>query len=268
MDGLQRKTLLKWMIWGHHYFRKHPYEYIWIPWIPPQLTHPFGRFGRFSEFHWADFFEQVTALVHRNLFHDDLQCFARSGLFARWKPREVVSIWWHLAARGVSIFFPSVARHFFQKRKSGTPKSDGGVGSYIEFPFHLAIFFRLLPCVFLWVVVFGPAALPKSKRKTPLPHFCRSQLWIIQLPRAPLETKGRISFSCAQKKKQAPKSSLVAQMGVDMNPRPWWLWYIWLGSTLPQPTTLPDGPCFFWTHPQGGSKPTQCLLRNLLIDSR
>ena len=23
MDGLQWKTLLKWMIWGYHYFRKH-----------------------------------------------------------------------------------------------------------------------------------------------------------------------------------------------------------------------------------------------------
>ena len=25
MDGLWWKTLLKWMIWGYHYFRKHPY---------------------------------------------------------------------------------------------------------------------------------------------------------------------------------------------------------------------------------------------------
>ena len=25
MDGLQGKTLLKWMIWGYHYFWKHPY---------------------------------------------------------------------------------------------------------------------------------------------------------------------------------------------------------------------------------------------------
>ena len=24
MDGLKRKTLLKWMIWGYHYFWKHP----------------------------------------------------------------------------------------------------------------------------------------------------------------------------------------------------------------------------------------------------
>ena len=24
MDGLEWKTLLKWMIWGYHYFRKHP----------------------------------------------------------------------------------------------------------------------------------------------------------------------------------------------------------------------------------------------------
>ena len=26
MDGLYWKTLLKWMIWGYHYFRKHPYK--------------------------------------------------------------------------------------------------------------------------------------------------------------------------------------------------------------------------------------------------
>ena len=25
MDGLEWKTLLKWMIWGYHYFRKHSY---------------------------------------------------------------------------------------------------------------------------------------------------------------------------------------------------------------------------------------------------
>ena len=25
MDGLSWKTLLKWMIWGYHYFQKHPY---------------------------------------------------------------------------------------------------------------------------------------------------------------------------------------------------------------------------------------------------
>ena len=27
MFGLQWKTLLKWMIWGYHYFRKHSYIY-------------------------------------------------------------------------------------------------------------------------------------------------------------------------------------------------------------------------------------------------
>ena len=26
MDGLGWKTLLRWMIWGPHYFRKHPYS--------------------------------------------------------------------------------------------------------------------------------------------------------------------------------------------------------------------------------------------------
>ena len=29
MDGLQWKTLLKWMIWGYHYFRKQPYIMIY-----------------------------------------------------------------------------------------------------------------------------------------------------------------------------------------------------------------------------------------------
>ena len=78
----------------------------------------------FSWSHWADFFQQVTALVHRNLFHDDLQCFARSGLFARWKPREVVSIR-DILRQEVSClfpFFPSVARHFFQKRSPEPPR--------------------------------------------------------------------------------------------------------------------------------------------------
>ena len=31
MDGLKWTTLLKWMIWGYHYFWKHPYNiYIYI----------------------------------------------------------------------------------------------------------------------------------------------------------------------------------------------------------------------------------------------
>ena len=25
MDGLEWNALLKWLIWGYHYFRKHPY---------------------------------------------------------------------------------------------------------------------------------------------------------------------------------------------------------------------------------------------------
>ena len=28
MDGLSWKTLSKWMIWGYHYFWKHPYYYV------------------------------------------------------------------------------------------------------------------------------------------------------------------------------------------------------------------------------------------------
>ena len=36
MDGLYWKTLLKWMIWGYHYFRKHPYHtyFLHLPNLP------------------------------------------------------------------------------------------------------------------------------------------------------------------------------------------------------------------------------------------
>ena len=29
-NGKPMKTLLKWMIWGYHYFWKHPYIYVYI----------------------------------------------------------------------------------------------------------------------------------------------------------------------------------------------------------------------------------------------
>ena len=49
MDGLQWKTLLKWMIWGYPYFRKPPYiyiifpklPYIYIPWVVWKIPFPF-----------------------------------------------------------------------------------------------------------------------------------------------------------------------------------------------------------------------------------
>ena len=40
MDGLQWKTLLKWMIWGYPYFRKHPYIYIKLRNIKNQHINP------------------------------------------------------------------------------------------------------------------------------------------------------------------------------------------------------------------------------------
>ena len=43
MDGLQRKTLLKWMIWGYHYFRKHPYG-CFLKWCYPHFTPHNGPF--------------------------------------------------------------------------------------------------------------------------------------------------------------------------------------------------------------------------------
>ena len=41
MDGLEWKTLLKWMIWGYHYFRKHPYT-------PPENSHDWLDNPRFE----------------------------------------------------------------------------------------------------------------------------------------------------------------------------------------------------------------------------
>ena len=39
MDGLQWNTLLKWMIWGYHYFRKHPYSDLTTQIIRSVLCH-------------------------------------------------------------------------------------------------------------------------------------------------------------------------------------------------------------------------------------
>ena len=47
MDGLQWKSLLNWMIWGYHHFRKHPYIFrvdlrtwgmTWVTWPPTTTT--------------------------------------------------------------------------------------------------------------------------------------------------------------------------------------------------------------------------------------
>ena len=44
MDGLYWKTLSKWMIWGYHYFWKHPNVAFLIP--PPPKTTPKGSPGQ------------------------------------------------------------------------------------------------------------------------------------------------------------------------------------------------------------------------------
>ena len=57
MDGLQWKTLLKLMIWGHPYFWKHPH----VPWskvailgmvIPPFNRNPYN--GYINPYYWVD----------------------------------------------------------------------------------------------------------------------------------------------------------------------------------------------------------------------
>ena len=57
MDGLQWKTLLKWMIWGYHYFWKHPYtpKQRWRPKSPLKiLTLIPPKFFPLSAVHSAD----------------------------------------------------------------------------------------------------------------------------------------------------------------------------------------------------------------------
>ncbi len=50
MDGLQWKTLLKWMIWGYPYFWKHPY----MIYVNNRVEQP--RMGvLFSTRSWTDF---------------------------------------------------------------------------------------------------------------------------------------------------------------------------------------------------------------------
>ena len=43
MDGLEWKTLLKWMIWGYPYFRKHPYPTSAL--VPHRKIPPAGKGG-------------------------------------------------------------------------------------------------------------------------------------------------------------------------------------------------------------------------------
>ena len=69
MDGLW-KTLLKWMIWGYHYFRKHPYGNIWYKshWVSgpclisgfcSTFLHSFGRLG-IEKWHWGSFLPSLA----------------------------------------------------------------------------------------------------------------------------------------------------------------------------------------------------------------
>ena len=67
MDGLQWKTLLKWMIWGYHYFWKHP-----------DIVHPniflgilWGIFLHRGEFAFATFeprFKRTVFQIHLSGF--------------------------------------------------------------------------------------------------------------------------------------------------------------------------------------------------------
>ena len=77
MDGLQWKNLLKWMIWGYHYFRKHRYIYIYLKSLQrdeelirrfPENTHLEKDVDRFvSPFRCVDILKQKTPLTSRNL---------------------------------------------------------------------------------------------------------------------------------------------------------------------------------------------------------
>ena len=43
MDGLEWKTLLKWMIWGYHHLRKHPYAAIVGQIVSSEFASPKGK---------------------------------------------------------------------------------------------------------------------------------------------------------------------------------------------------------------------------------
>jgi len=151
-------------------------------------------------FHWADFFQRVTALVHRNLFHDDLQCFARSGL------RKL---------------FPSVT-------SCGSP----------EPPRVTEVLVLTLSFLFIWRFFSDSChAFSYEWWSLDLQHFQNQKEKHLCRTFADHKYKSYnyqghhlkpkvASLSLVRKKKQAPKSSLVAQMGVDMNPRPRRLRYI------------------------------------------
>ena len=56
MDGLEWKSLLKWMIWGYPYFRKHPYKL--LPWCFSWRDENVGIFHNFSEGQSAEVVEE------------------------------------------------------------------------------------------------------------------------------------------------------------------------------------------------------------------
>ena len=50
MDGLNWKTLFKWMIWGYHYFWKHPYTFFIVKLISERRLLLFFGGGQSREF--------------------------------------------------------------------------------------------------------------------------------------------------------------------------------------------------------------------------
>ena len=50
MDGLEWNTLLKWMIWGYHYFQKHPFIVKFQKYAT--LVHDFKGYGSYLRDSW------------------------------------------------------------------------------------------------------------------------------------------------------------------------------------------------------------------------
>ena len=75
MDGLQGKILLKWMIWGYHYFRKHPFGFL-LAGIMLKLIHQFPPFSERSKY--TVYLSKKNGPIAWN-YH--LRCQSPPGLF-------------------------------------------------------------------------------------------------------------------------------------------------------------------------------------------
>ena len=81
IDGLQWKTLSKWMIWGYPYFWKHPYDYITITIVVDMSFTPSVRINLYTInvlFYPPSFWGLHSVCSKQNRFHSKCQ-LAKKG---------------------------------------------------------------------------------------------------------------------------------------------------------------------------------------------